>query len=726
MFNVDDFFIILKFYDDNKDVITAEGTPQSNEIIYSEETKNLDQIVIQTAIDSKQKTVLYFQNILDLEAFKTADYQRLRRFLIDWHATNRTFIQLNKNSSNPFSMDSAVLDQAIKSFGFDYSYLISDKKTKALFLLSLVNLYKMKGSPLCLSDALKFFGFSNTALYEWWIVRISDELYFEGKIIDTGEDFLKEFPKTRYITWDTFEELKDSHWMYTRDQILNLDKSEERFIGLPSLTPYFSITNFQELDSINSAISILSRLLSDQFNNFLTTSGQPPKDILYDIATFKISLLELYLGLLYCYWKYNDWMKYSALLNYISNEFNLNPELDYLPFVYSQPYAYEKLLFWTSIRKDILGNHQPLDLAASGNPDAIQPISGKPFNPYPPQMEYWTSDNQPDLSSGFSDLDLNYDNSLIRYDDGVFYPVLTNLPPFPPNARYLHADSTSIPNYTIEFEKIPEFPPAIEETLTRFFEVTARPSSRSDCKNKLQQYIDEFTRLQSLNFTLNTQDPQRILDGISPVETTADLASITAVAGDTVLVRKAPTSPAVYEYNGTSWSVMPNGLRDGKLGLSPTFKQWIDTQVGSDNSNYIVIAEQLLEELDVFISTYLQQTQVRLTFLLLGIDIQSQLDPIVNFFKPAKSRLLTFEMLYKFNQQSENSINVEDSADIEHVDVNLPEEMPETIRGNFPQNFDEYDWGFDAPEVFDDVDISVYEDDGFGELVLIPKEEWAM
>jgi len=724
---VDDLFTLIQFYDDNKDVIGTDTPPTSNVIVYSTTTKMIDPVIIQTAIESKQTALGYFQNVLDVPAYNTNDYNRLRRFFIDWYSANKTLIKINSASTNAYSMSSALLDEIIKGFGFNYSYLIQDTTTKAAFLLSLVNLYKIKGTPICLSDALKFFGYTNTAIYEWWIVRKSQQIYFEGRLTDTEESFLTQFPSQRFMSWSSFQDVNDGHWYYTEAQLLALDTSPTRYIGLPSLSPYFTLSNLQTFDNIDSLDVIISRMLSDQWTNFKTTAGQPPKDILVQSGQFYLSILELYLGILYSYWKYNDWMKYSALYLFIANEFALTPETDYLPFVYSEPYAYEKLLYWCSIRTNSLGVKQPLDIkdANPNNPDMLHPISGIGFNPYPPQMELWNSLNQPDLSSGFSDSSFNYDKSVIDYDGSIFYPVLNNLPQFDPSSKYLHDNKSDFPNYNDNFDHIPGFLSGLQSQMDDFTTlITTRPTSRQDAKDKLDLYNQNYARLQTFNFILNQLDPQRILGGIPPVATIADLSNIPTIQGTTVLVRNSPTGPQVYIYTGSDWQVMTNGFTEGKLGLNPTLLTWIDNQTVGNKSNYISVVNNLMSDLDIFISTYLKQTKVKLNVLLLGIDEVTQLDPIVNFFKPEKSRLLAFEILFNFNQALENSINLDDTGDADSVNLTLPEEMPETLRGGYPENYDTYTNGYDANEVFDNVDIFVYQDDGFGGTVLVPQSQW--
>lgn len=722
MFSPDDFFTILQFYDDNKDVIGSD-TSTSDDLVYNDETSHIDTSVIQTAVDNKIKTTNLFKNVFDQVAFNSDDYNRLRRLLIDWHATNRTFIELSGNSSDPFSMTLELLHEAIRSFGFDYSTLISDKTTRALFLLSLVDLYKKKGSPQALVDALKFFGFSNVGLYEWWLVRIGDNIFFEGRLLDTG-DQLDSYPRRRLVSWERFTEIEDPHWYYEESQVVNIDLDPNTFIGLPSITPYFSLSSALDFGAINSAYAVLARLLSDQYDNFLTTENQPPQDQLIDSGGFRVSLLALHLGILYAYWNYSGWIKYQSLYSYVSREFNIVPEEDYVPFIYSTPYAYEKLLYWLSVREDEFGNHQPLDIFAFNNPNALQPFTGTPFAPFPVQMEYYTATNAPDLSGGIDDTNLDYDISVLNHDDGVWFPELNNLPFFTVLLRYIHVNTENITNYDKNVLEIIQYP---QETATAADEynaaVATRPTTRAELKQNWTNYKTNFTRPERLNYTLNQIDPGRILQGIPPVNTVGDLPT-TANIGDSILVRSNPSGdPAVYEWTGVSWIEVPEGLNSKNLGLDNDFKEWIDSQVTTPD-DYIDVVSNLLSELDIFVSTYIVRTQIRLARILLGVDIITELDPVIDFFKPKRARFFAYDIIYLLDQPLEHTIVIEDEMELGAITLEVPESGPETVRGRIPEDYDEYSLAHDDQNIFDDITIEVYEDDGFGNLVLVSEDDW--
>ena len=442
MFNHNDFFTILQFFYDNKDVIgSSDGNSQ---IIYTRQTQYIDKTIIQTAIQSKLKAIEFFKNVIDIPCHNNPDFNKLRMFILDLHATTMTFITISKNSTNPFSLSNELLHECLRSFGFEKSNLISDKYTKALFLLSLTYLYKIKGTPKCLSEVLKFFGFSNTGIYEWWLTRIGDDLYFEGRLIDLQEEFLDKFPRTRYLNWETFEEINDPHWNLSKNDIIAIDKQPDAVIGLPSITPYFSLSTLTETDAWDAIYTTLSRLLYDQWINFQTTENQPPNDLLIDIAETRTSLLSLYLGTLYSYYEYNDYVKYTHLHNFITREFEITPETDYIPFIFSTPYSYEKLLYWCSIRKDESGNQQPLDLKIENISNGIIPFNGIPYTKHENDYELFPDNFNIDLSGNNSDYFLNYDASTYLHDNQVFFPYLNNYSYFPTTTKYLNSNSENI------------------------------------------------------------------------------------------------------------------------------------------------------------------------------------------------------------------------------------------------------------------------------------------
>jgi len=719
MFSQDDFFLLLKFLNDNKNIIGSDSEDKS-ELVFDADTLTIDTSVAQTTVDNKIISQKFFENVLDQISFNTDDYNRLRRLFIDWNASMRSLISVARRTSNPFSLDKNLLETAIRSFGFNHSDILNSKQDRAILLLSLVNAYKSKGTPQTLNDMLAIFGLDNVAIYEWWLMPQDNiDVYFEGRKLDLGDNF-STFVNKRYMSWSTFQDIGDPHWTYTKEQILDLQNDPDQVIKLPSISPYFSIVAGTDLEEENKILAILARLLSDQYSNFLTTANQPPQDLLIDISGMVVSLTTLYLGILYSYWNYCDWLKYGKLIDYIAEEFQINPQTDYLPYIFEQPYAYEKLLFWCSIRVDSDGNHEPLDIFATGMPYGLYPLSGSPFVPYPIDMQFFVV--YPSYQSVYSDDNLKFDFSKISFDGTVLYPDPNNWPSYPTDLQYLHDNTNILENYNSEIKNRPDLTDSIKQALEAYDLVVERPDDRDDAITKYQYFIEWYARNQNLNFTQNKMDPARILDGLSPVQTESNLP--TGSLGDTILVRQGPGNlPTVYEKTSGGWQVLPNGLSIGNLGLNPQFKQWMDERVGTDYNEFLTLTRDLLKELDIFVATYIQRSQVELSDLLLGVLQIEKLVPIVNFFKPARARFLSFDLQHIFNNPLEDSIFADDDVELE-ITIELPEEGPLGLRQGNAENYDEYPWGHDFVDIYDSVSITVYEDDGLGNMILVPPSDW--
>jgi hypothetical protein len=827
MFNVDDFFTVFKFYRDNRNVIglededkiglacpsgtdiininnesvqclngvdangnciEIEGQPTSNTLgslcpadtttvinglCLDSNTVEIDESIRQIAVDSKLLATQLFERTIDLPVHNNPDFNKLRSYFIDWYSSNRTFATIQRQSSDPQSLDPVLLEQAIRGFGFNYGSLIRKKDLRAQFLLSLAEIYKYKGSPQSIVDALRFFGFSNLKIYEWWATRVDCEIFFEGRKLDTGDvDDENAFPEKRILDYDDFIKIADPHWFYTQSQILNLDKNTEHgLIGLPSITPYFSLATTADIKDFESVYSILSRLIKDQYENFLN-GDNVPQDLFIDDAGFSVSLVSLWMGIIYSWNNWNDWLKYVKLRDYIIEEFGIVPEFDENdPFILTFPNAYEKLLFWTITHTDENGDADPLDVTASGlawvYPDQVDkitdlpatategdkilvrnglsgnheewrydgtdwqlirefpnglgtnrlPRSGIPFKLYPNCIEVYP--DEWDVSGGRIDTPLDYDISIIRYDEQVFYPLLNNAGKLSPKCKYLHANDPTIPNYNQPFTQISGFSDVIDTVQDRFAEINTRPTDRDDFDEKFEDFGDEFTRLQSLNCIQNKYDPQRILQGLPPVATVADLPA-TATEGDTILVNSGVSGdPEVYLYSAGTWSLLDNGLVVGNLGLDQRFKDWIDGQVEADRFAFEELIESLLIELDTFSATLIGPTPIDLKQLAMGIpNIGTSLLPVLDFFKPKRARFLSYELIHEINDPVGDSINISDQLELT-ARLRVPHEGPDTPRGDHPLNYDEYEPGHDYHDLYDDVTIIVTEGG-----VSVPPQDW--
>ncbi len=285
MFTIDDLW---KIFDTLKG---EEPVPDITEVIES------------LAKSEKGKTIEFFNNTINQNSFNTDDYLRFKDFLIDWYASHKTITSLQSQISDPHSMPDSHLDELFRSFGYLYSSnkisLVSSKysvnQNKVNLFLDLVNLYKIKGTPRSIIEILSYYGLTKVDLYEFWLERESlNKVIFRGKQTISSTKY-----KDDYIL--DFDEmiLNDPHWMLTESQVLQLNLNNK--INLPSRTPYFAIRPVYNFREINGSLTIISRVIQDQYLEFINTGTITNQNA--PISTFgkTCSLLELYLSCVYIF-----------------------------------------------------------------------------------------------------------------------------------------------------------------------------------------------------------------------------------------------------------------------------------------------------------------------------------------------------------------------------------------------------------------------------------------
>ena len=247
---------------------------------------------IKTLADSERtKTRSLFENTIDQVCFNTEDYKRIRNFLIDWYSGLKTQISLQRHSRDPFVLPPEYLNELIKSFGYLYPADIASINIRVNFFLDLVNLYKIKGTPLSLKRALDYYGLRNVDLSEYWLQKNeSGEIIFRGVSIYTPSIKLA-WPDVGFETT-----LADPHWFQSKQDIIQL--LDQNKIILPSKTPYFGLRAFFSLSEIQQTISILVRMIDEQYQTWKTTSVLQT-DIKLNLLNITVSLLENYLACIY-------------------------------------------------------------------------------------------------------------------------------------------------------------------------------------------------------------------------------------------------------------------------------------------------------------------------------------------------------------------------------------------------------------------------------------------
>lgn len=279
MFTIDDLWRIMKYLKD--------GTTSTK----------LSELTTTLATSEKEIVNTLFENILDQQTFSSDDYRRLRSMLIDWYASHRTIATTQRYASDVHQLPNSHLSELFKSFGFPIGLDLVPLTTKANFFLDLVNFYKKKGTPETIVDVLDYYGYSDSDLVEYWLQK---DQY--GNLIFRAES-VREAATGSTLLLDTdvpFEKLteNDPHWFQSKDDIEALLLTNK--INLPSKSPYYSLTSIFSLSSLILSLSIVFRIIQDQFDRYLSGLSLP-----YDVPIKNLGLLapllHLYVGTIYAF-----------------------------------------------------------------------------------------------------------------------------------------------------------------------------------------------------------------------------------------------------------------------------------------------------------------------------------------------------------------------------------------------------------------------------------------
>jgi len=267
------------------------------------------------AIAKAEKTTAenLFSNIIDQPAYNTQDYQRIRSFLRDWYASQRTLVTYQANISDVYQMPNDQLDDLFQSFGYNLSTSLRNPLTnnapveKVNFFLDLVNLYKIKGTPQALISVLQYYGITDVDIYEMSlqfedrVTKNVHDLIFKGKVITgtTGE------VSPVYLPYDLLT-IGDPHWLQTEAQTRQL--FTETNINFPSQTPYFVVKPLFDEEATDAATCILTRKIQDQYADWEAAGYLPedttpilPQDSVVTITGDECSALTLYLSCIYIF-----------------------------------------------------------------------------------------------------------------------------------------------------------------------------------------------------------------------------------------------------------------------------------------------------------------------------------------------------------------------------------------------------------------------------------------
>ena len=396
--SIDKFFRVWGFLKNNPYTATKtnlaaaqESTPTVSKL-YSD-TLNLtedtlmypkDLQLIEESLRSRDKIWNFFSKVMvpGSYAYNTVDMDLYRKMIIDWSSASKTFQNMFLRASDAFSLDDDDVDKAIRGFGVDFlnKSTQSDIIQRQLFLLTLCDLYKIKGSPQSITKSLTFAGISKSILREYWIERDPAHyrtLQVRGKAIDKyKQDFNSDTNSYDYVndptrfgdmvmSWDAFQnrlwDISEPHWWYTSDEILDIDYDIDTKLKLPSLTPYFGIEFISNMKDFNVKMGILEKILSDQTNAFISGNkdiiptdmsisvdeniDRTRRDLWITGYPKSLTLIECFLGFTYCQIRYDEYIQYNHLSDYLSNHGVLVPD------IYSYPYSFQELVYWIYTHK---------------------------------------------------------------------------------------------------------------------------------------------------------------------------------------------------------------------------------------------------------------------------------------------------------------------------------------------------------------------------------------
>ena len=264
----------------------------------------LDKIWKTLSKSEQQVSIQFFQSIIDQPAFASNDYKRLRKFFIDWYATIRTVSKQQHVCIDAFSLPDSHLSEMMKSFGYTVGLDIVPLENKASFFLDLVNFYKKKGTVETIIDILDYYGFTDSDIVEYWLVKNSSgDLVFRPQTVRKSS-----VSSTVLLLNDMLYSAmtdNDPHWMYTEDQVNQLILDNK--INLPSKSPYFSFSSAFRLQELNAVVALTSRVIRDQYSDWLAGGPLPVHVTVYRTGSVA-SLLEIYLATIYMFEQsYGNW-----------------------------------------------------------------------------------------------------------------------------------------------------------------------------------------------------------------------------------------------------------------------------------------------------------------------------------------------------------------------------------------------------------------------------------
>ena len=327
MFTLDDFNKIYTYLKE----VRKEDLGRPNDVDVA--SKALEDGLKSIARSEQAATKEFFETVIDQSVYALDDYKRLRDFLIDWYASLKTEITCARQASRLYALPNDHLTELFKSFGYTINLDVVPLENKVNFFLDLVSFYKKKGTSETISDVLTYYGFNDADILEYWVMKNknSDLVLRPDRVTKRNSNLniqlLEDISFTESI-------MVDPHWRQSPDDIEALLLQNK--ICLPSKSPYFSLSGSFSLNSLSGIAAIVSKIMVDQYAQFLSTNRLPGEISIKGIG-FTVSLLELYCAINHAFDKYR--FKWGTPMGVTKdlNHFQYVNDLDYSTIVPVSP-----------------------------------------------------------------------------------------------------------------------------------------------------------------------------------------------------------------------------------------------------------------------------------------------------------------------------------------------------------------------------------------------------
>jgi len=213
----------------------------------------------------REKSERWFKNTIDIPSFNTKDHNRLRRLFLDNYSAHKSLITKNLDLNNVQTLNNNELNELLRSYGFPYPQTLHSRETKIGLILSLIGLYKIKGTKKSVSDLIKLYGFKSVEIVEWWLEN--DFQFDSNNFIFRSYPVNKNIPQHLWRSQRSFQDFieNEPQWRLGEDELRYNYETKKTILNLPSLTNYISIRNTIDVTSSYPILAIINRKMQESY-----------------------------------------------------------------------------------------------------------------------------------------------------------------------------------------------------------------------------------------------------------------------------------------------------------------------------------------------------------------------------------------------------------------------------------------------------------------------------